>query len=292
MIPCVIVHLGNRPYLKINVEITCKNNLLYFIGDESCSYLQQHPNCIFINISKYEKQWISDLEKHFVNYSSNSRIFEWLCFKRVFILKEFLKDYELESVFHMDSDNILLHDINKFHFTEKVAYLNSYPWKTTDMCSSIHCALLTLEFCNVFEQLFKDIFVNKLKLNLLREKIDYHYVDKDRFVNGGVCDMTFYFLINKLELVRVQNLMEQVLFKEDDIYVNTFMNNYGVSEGISSKEQFRMSNGVIEIEKHANGADNLITDITTDKQIRVWNIHFQGSNKSFMNESLKSRINF
>lgn len=286
MIPCVIIHVGDKPYLKINVEITCKNNKLYFIGDHSCAYLQHHPNCTFVDISKYEKQWISDLEKHFINYSSNSRIFEWLCFRRVFILKEFLKDYKFEKVFHMDSDNIVLYNINEFKLSEEVAYLNSYTWNSTDMCSSIHCAFLSLNFCNVFEQLYNDIYVNKSKLDLIKNKIEYHCVDKDIFKNGGICDMTLYYLINKLKLIGVQNLMEH------DNEGNTFMNNYGIPEGTKSKQQYKMENGVIKIIKDENGIYNFIIDTKTDTRVRIWNIHFQGSNKRFMNESLKSKINF
>ena len=56
-IPCVIVHRGFKPYLKYNLEITSKNNMVYLIGDSSVSELaSMSDNVEFINIEDYESK--------------------------------------------------------------------------------------------------------------------------------------------------------------------------------------------------------------------------------------------
>ena len=72
-IPVVIIHEGYKEYLKINLEITGKNNKIYLIGDKSVKFLEALYNVTFIDINKYRNHSkIKDLQKHFVNYSSNS----------------------------------------------------------------------------------------------------------------------------------------------------------------------------------------------------------------------------
>ena len=40
----------------------------------------------------------------------------------------------------------------------------------------------------------RNIFVNKSKLNLIQHKIDFHKKNG----GGGICDMTFFYLMDKL----------------------------------------------------------------------------------------------
>lgn len=290
MIPVVIVHTSNKPYLKPNVEITGKNNKIYFIGDQSVKYLEEHPNCTFIDISKYEKDWIRDLDKAYTNYSSGGRNNEWLCFKRVFIIKEFLLDHkdQYNTVFHIDSDNILLHDINNYPFTEEVAYICTQNWHAMRMANSIHCGRLNLDFCEVFEQLYRDIYVNKSKVSLIEDKIKYHSRGNG-YTGGGVCDMTFYYLINTLQLIKVQDLLVPVQ-KDEKRYV--FMNTYTTNEGTVAKNQYKKNGNVLYIEKSVNGEDNIVTDILSNEKLCLYNIHFQGGSKSHLNASLKNKINY
>ena len=41
-IDIIIIHVGNKSYLETNCKITGKNNNIYFIGDESCKYLEKY----------------------------------------------------------------------------------------------------------------------------------------------------------------------------------------------------------------------------------------------------------
>ena len=40
MIPAVIIHIGYREYLKVNLEITGMNNKIYLIGDNSVKNME------------------------------------------------------------------------------------------------------------------------------------------------------------------------------------------------------------------------------------------------------------
>ena len=53
MIPVLIIHEGYKEYLKINLEITGKNNKIYLIGDKSVEHLGNIKNVTFVNIDKY-----------------------------------------------------------------------------------------------------------------------------------------------------------------------------------------------------------------------------------------------
>ena len=290
MIPVVIIHTSNSHYLKPNIDITGKNNKVYFIGDKSVKYLEEHPNCTFIDISRYEKDWIRELDKSFINYSSRNRNFEWVCFKRVFILKEFLLEHkdQYDSVFHLDSDNVLLYNINDYSFTEDVAYVCAKNWHEMRMANSIHCGKLNLEFCEVFEKLYKDIFVNESKLHLIEKKIKYH-TRENGYSGGGICDMTFYYLINTCNLMKVQDLLKPITMNGKKY---AFMNTYTTNEGAISQNQYKMVNRRFEIEKSRNNIDNMITDMISNEKICLYNIHFQGSSKVFLNDAFKSRINY
>ena len=133
-IPCVVVHRGYKPYLKYNLEITSKNNLIFLIGDSSVRHLEQiSKNIIFINIDKYEKDnEVVKFKNNFKNYNTQSAEIEWMNFERVFIMQRFAKENKFEKVFHIDSDNILLLDINNLKFEKELAYCIPSYQETTE----------------------------------------------------------------------------------------------------------------------------------------------------------------
>ena len=136
-IPVVIIHRTYKEYLKINLEVTGTNNKIYLIGDTAIEHLGLIDNVTFVNINKYENlPLIKKSYKNFINYSSNDKKFEWWCFERVFILKFFMEEFKLEHIFHMDSDNILLEDINSYPFKKNIAYC--LLKNQSLMCGSIH----------------------------------------------------------------------------------------------------------------------------------------------------------
>tara|TARA_Y100000389_G_C17437674_1_gene506542 strand:- start:376 stop:1242 length:867 start_codon:yes stop_codon:yes gene_type:complete len=283
-IPVVIIHEGYKEYLKINLEITGKNNKIYLIGDKSVKCLERLHNVTFVDINKYRNHsQIKNLHKHFINYSSNNPYFEWICFQRVFILELFMKGFNISSLFHVDSDNILLHDINTYKFTKNIAYCCCKNYHTHRMSNSIHCGLLNIEFCKEFKQLYTDIYVNKSKYNLIEDKIKFHSGSNGTYINGGICDMTLYYLLANEKLCDVQNLLNL-----NNGYV--FVNNINNGEGDLAKEQYLLENNIIKVSKNTTTKKNLIYDKIKNKEVDIFNIHFQGGAKMLLNENLKNYI--
>lgn len=287
----IIVHVGYKDYLRCNLEITGKNNKIYLIGDNSVKHLGHLPNVTFINIDKYKNnKKIIEYKKYYTNYSSYQ--FEWIWHAgplRIFIIHEFLKEYNLKNIFNIDSDNILLKNINDYFFSKEVAYCITKNYHEERMGNSIHNGLLTINFCNKFEELYNDIYINKSKLHLIEKKIEYHKDMNGNYINGGICEMTFCYLLQNLKIVDVENVLEHKKINNTDC---VFMNNINNGEGPDSKEQYIMKNGIINFVKDKNGINNFIYDKINKKLLDIFNIHFQGTAKKFLNDNLKNHINY
>jgi len=281
---CLIIHKGYQPYLKYNLKISSKFNNIFLIGDSSVEFLERISDKItFINIEKYSKiNKINKFKNSFTNYSTNSFNFEWFCFERIFIIKEFMKEFKLDRVFHIDSDNILLTDINELIFTNNSAYIIPPDQINFRMTGSIHSALIDSSFCDKFINLFEDIYVNKSKFNLIKEKIDYHNQTNSP---GGICDMTLYYLLDEQNIITPQNLLEPIFSKSGEEYI--FMNNYSYPAGFYGDENYLMSKNRIKIYFGMK-----VNDLVRNKTIKLANIHFQGKAKVYLNRFTKYKLFF
>ena len=283
-IPCVIVHRGFKPYLKYNLEITSKNNKVFLIGDESVSNLASiSDNIEFVNIEEYEtRKRIIDLKNNFVNYNTQPQDIEWMNYERVFIIHDFILERNYKQIFHLDSDNVLLKNINDFKFDNTNAYCIPSFQDNYRMDSSIHCGLLDREFFFEFEKLYSDLYITKNKFYLIEKKIGYH---KKNNIRGGITDMTLYYLIQKLEKIKTQNLMQPFKSKDDEEFV--FINNFNLAEGFYDFNNFEMRRKKIKL---YNG--NSVNDLINLKIIKIANIHFQGTSKKYLNRFSKYRLKY
>lgn len=280
-ISVVIIHIGYRDYLRCNLEITGKNNSVYLIGDESTKHLGCLKNVSFVNINKYiNSEKIAHYKKYFVNYSSNSADLEFLCFVRIFIIQQFLIDNNLKHIIHIDSDNILLKNVNDLFFTEENAYVMTQNSHINQMSNSIHVGLLSSDFCIKFEALYNDIYVNKSKLPLIEDKIMHHSAGDGKYINGGICDMTLYYLLHKTGMIKVQNLCNPMVIN-DKKYV--FIDNANNGVGGESQNQYELENNVMKFYKSEDGKDILVYDTFHKEFYVLCNIHFQGPAKRLLN---------
>lgn len=280
----VVIHKGYQPYLKYNLQITSKNNNVILIGDSSVEFLKNISDKIqFINIDTLNKDSkINFYKEKFINYSTNSFDFEWFCFERVFLLEQLLIEMNLEKVFHIDSDNVLLTNVNNLVFTSDNAYIIPRYQSSFGMAGSIHAGLIDTRFCKEFSQLYEDIYVNNSKFNLIEKKIDYHKLNN---LKGGICDMTLYYLLFNNILTTTQNLLQPIKNIHNEEFI--FINNFNLPEGYYGKDNFEMKKKKIKIYK-----GNLINDIINNHKVRIANIHFQGSAKKFLNKSLKYKLKY
>lgn len=283
-IPCVIVHRGFKPYLKHNLEITSKNNMVYLIGDSSVSKLaSMSDNIEFINIEDYEsKQKTVKFKEKFLNFSTRTADEEWMCFERVFIMQDFMIEKGYKQIFHLDSDNVLLKNIDTLKFENSIAYCIPSFQDNFRMDSSIHCGLLNSVFFAEFEKLYIDIYMTKNGFNLIEEKIKYHKINN---LNGGITDMTLYFLLHKLKKINPQNLMKPLKSNDGEDFI--FINNFNLAEGFYDLNNFKMSRKKIKL---YNGSS--VYDLINSKKIKIANIHFQGKLKKDLNKYTKYRLRY
>ena len=102
-----------------------------------------------------------------------------------------------------------------------------------------------------------------------------HHIENN--LKGGVCDMTMYYLIDKLNLIDVQNLMKPVQDKLGNSYI--FVNNINLPEGYFGKQNFKFSRKKVKIIEK-----KYIYDEINNQKVSIAGIHFQGTAKRYLNK--------
>jgi len=283
-IPVVIFHTGNQRYLKEICKLNSQKNNLVLIGNSENKSLGNLKKVDFIHYKDVvDEEKISYYREFFKPFNSVNQESVWLWYFRVFVLSDYIKREKKESIFHCDSDNLLLKNVNELNYIHKNAYIISPDWTANHMTASIHIGLTSQNFYENFISLYEDIFITKDKFNLIEEKIKYH----NETSNGGICDMTLFYLLNKENYIEVDNLL---IPRTSDGRKYVFMNNLNTSEGIKSENQYEMFKGRIKIFTNRKDKSNLIFDKLNNEFYEIVNIHFQGKSKKLINNFLKYRI--
>lgn len=275
----VYVHSGNQNYLRTSLEITGLKNNVILIGDENNKNLKKLNNIEFINQKELLKNSnIHKYKSYFTNYSTNPEYFEWLCFQRIFLIYELFKKLNISTIFHSDSDNVLLRDVNSIKFENSNCYLIPINQTEFDMVGSIHSSVLNKHFCEEFITLYEDIYINKTKFDLIAKKIEFH--EKNN-LKGGICDMTFYYLLS--QYLDVQNLFLNTQLKNSDISI--FIHDFKSSSGPNGQNTFLKNSKNIKIFKHYKVFDKINNEF-----LYLNNIHFQGISKKYLNKFTKFKL--
>ena len=107
-VPVLLFHNNYENYLKINCEITSANNEVIFLGDSSCQKLDKIQNVDFYDYRDFiDTKKMKYYQDYFVSYNTKGD-FIWIWYFKLFSILEFLKQTQKKSIFHIDSDNILL----------------------------------------------------------------------------------------------------------------------------------------------------------------------------------------
>ena len=160
---CVLMADYYQKYIKANLDITSLYNHIYLIGTPEMSFLESN-NVTFVDINKYKQnKFLEDIKINFKNYGAKDDKSELFWLSRVPKIKDFLEEYNLEKIFVIDSDNILLCDLNLYPFTKKNAICISPDFNKYHQTASIHAGLIDKSFCEAYEKLYYDIFENKSK---------------------------------------------------------------------------------------------------------------------------------
>lgn len=280
-IPVIIFQQGYQEYLEVNCKLTSAKNEVILLGDDSVKHLDKINNVNFVNIEKYIKnQEILYYKENFTPYNTTPEKYVWLWYLRVFVMKLFMEDYGLTSIFHSDSDNILTQNISKLNFDFENGYIINNNKIPTHMTSSIHCGYLSFNFFNEFTKLYQDLFINKTKFNLIEKKIQFHNIHG----KGGICDMTLFYLLHSEGILNVKNFLQPIKSKlNNDEYF--FMDNFADCEGDLGLNQIKLGyNKNVKLYKNKHNGNLQVFDKIRNKKINILNIHFQGKSKKYLNE--------
>lgn len=196
----IFVHKGFPLYFRIALEHACitQPNTRIIVLTDNVNYKNQiskkhQPHLEFYPIEEYSKS-ASQFEPLYVHMSPNSIDFELICFKRWFIINEFVKaqnksnENSIFDFFCCDSDNLVYSDvceISKSRLEGKTISI------TNRICPN--CTYFTIDsidfFCSyIMEQYSKTENMNRLKL-FYKEKVEKKL--------GGICDMTMFELLEQ-----------------------------------------------------------------------------------------------
>jgi len=278
-IPVVVHHVASCPdYLKKCIEINALKNTVYLIGDKTNDVFQY----LGAKVHHIDVQTLSSIEakifeKFFINYSTNNAYREYLCFERFFILKEFMKQYGFEKIAYVDSDCVLLEDVSVIAKDISCGLSMQNVDSPYHMVSCIHNSILTIELCNAFMGLCRDIYVNKSKFHLIEDKVKWH---KNNNIAGGICDMTLCYFITRDHMVDGLIDMNIPIIYNGEKCV--FDHNIGVSYGFEGEQTYVMD--VNQTKTLSKCGDKYYAKTVANEDIRLLSIHFSGSKKHILTQ--------
>lgn len=267
-IPIVLFHIGNHSYLHANISrLRQISNNITLIGDETNRGADVTTHIHYKNLRSPE---LDEFEKHFVNYSTNSAEIERICFARVFYIRKWMESTGNYGCVYLDTDCVLLRPPEELFKTGLAYVYNDYATNEPDkMAATIHVSFLTYEFTLAFQRMCYDVYVTKTRFSLIEPKIRYH---QETGAPGGICDMTFYFLLTKeLSVTKLLDLQSDG---------STFDDNINDTLGFLGKNTFVLRDGRKMIRK--NGV-TIEAFCTNGEWVRLNNLHFQGAAKQYIN---------
>jgi hypothetical protein len=284
MIPVVIHHVASCPlYLKHCIEINAQKNKVYLIGDSKNNVFGS--NIVHVDIGTLESREAAVFKKYFKNYSTNDAYREYLCFERFFILREFMTKHGFDKIAYVDSDCVLLENISEVAATLPCALsMQTRVDNPMHMVSCIHNSILTVEFCNVFIRLCKDIYINQSKLHLIHEKRNWHAKTGSA---GGVCDMTLCYLITRDKMI--DGLVDT---NEPMEYLGetcVFDHHIGIPYGFEGENTYVMDN--MNTKQLMKSGGKYYARTHSGKTVRLLSMHFSGGKKRIL-ESIDPKTFF
>lgn len=266
-LPVFFIHTGFKKHIYYAVKQADKyNREVILIGDPTNKNVTNR----WYNINEYIDERLNIFEKVYKHMSNNNYNFEFFCFKRYFILYDFVKKYEIKQFMMLDSDLMSYIDFSTIDFDKyDVGYYMvnqsdiNYNWAI-----SPHCSYWTSEALNDFIDFI--ITVYKDEINKLEEKWDYH---KKNNLSGGICDMTLLYLWNEKKRWNAYNTG----------FVNSLKGVFDsfISSGIINDQKYIM-NPLFNI-KRIHFIHNIPYFCNEmEKKVQAYTIHAQGRRKMFI----------
>lgn len=258
--------------------------MVFVIGDNTnCKMFDGNPNVRHVDFGKFVTDDLVAFQQHFLNFSPNSAEFEYKCFERFYLLRGFMKQYNYDRIFYVDSDCIMLQNVDtlvsehpELNCGMAIEEFNAYKTQEEKMAHNngcIHNSLLTLEYVETFIQLCVDIYINQSKFGMLAPKIRWFQANHV----PGVSDMTLCYLIYLFKLYDKPFFNTEHLFYFQsemcsfDHHIRTSFGHLGDNTYLINP-----ADGTKYLEK--NG-DNMYATTVNGNKVRLLTLHFQGVSK-------------
>jgi hypothetical protein len=271
-IPVIIAHFIGKPtYLKFALKSAADfNKTVVLIGtDSNKDFWEYHWNTTLIECQKYQ-----DFQKFYVRMSTYDENYDSVCWKRLFMLEEWMKRNNATQAFYLDSDIMTFANYSSvlppILFDNYTAILNE-PQTQSDFrwSSCAHFSYWTLEAIEDFTSFCIEAYSNNKDL---REQLDAKWkwhIDNQK--PGGVCDMNLLYFWSQNN-PKVANFTKVI----NDMTVEHCIN---VSENYL-EDEYQMQLGVKKI-IFKDGIPYGFNKVL-NKEIRFLCIHCQGTAKILM----------
>lgn len=252
------------PFVLFNAEYFNNDTTLSLI----CNNVNQINNINIIDINQYNNSYIDNFKNIYFHLSPNSYDYELFCFLRWFYLYEHMKRKNLNYVLYMDSDYLLFDNFNDYIKENPINYaafsipkqdFSEYYWT-----ASGHISIWSQKGLQDFCDFIIKAYTEDKYIKLLKEK---YYNTK----NGGICDMTIFYLFWLEKENMIQNLLNNYNNKihdhninsPDNLYKNEFITRFDrkLIHFIKNKPYFILKN---------------------NKYIQARGIHCQGTGKIYI----------
>ncbi len=256
-IPILFFHATNPEYLGHTLKQAKNTNPssdIILLGDDSNNtydFVQHHNFMDYYDTA-------SGLEKIFFNLSTNNPQFEYICFARWFIIRDFCRKHNIDKFFYCDSDVLLYCDI-----TEEYEKFKDYRYTLTHNISAGIAFINNIEVLDDFCKLTMDIYSKRDGFNLT--KCEQHFQNLQKHGRaGGVCDMTVWHIYRNLG-------------NPGDVgETSAILNNSAFDHNINGDDGYETENGVKKV--YWQGNEPYCKNIRLNRLIKFNCLHFQGGN--------------
>lgn len=171
-----------QPWFKRILRAIPKSQETYIITYARPSKDLSRENIHFLNIADldYFPRFEMFKEKY-VHLSTHSVDFELSCFERYFAIESVMEKYQLNSIWHLDTDVLPTQDLESYN---KFDLVFSSPYLDNSVVSA-HTSKFSYEaICEFTEFLISEFYVDSL------QQLRKFYESRiERGLQGGICDM-------------------------------------------------------------------------------------------------------
>jgi len=265
MIPVIIINIGYDNYLDYVIQQAAKNNFVHYIGD--CEPNLKSDKIKFSKIDLFLDE-AEIFQQKYVHLNTTPYQYELFCYSRWFVLKKFMIENNLDTVFYIDSDVLLFTNVD-----QEWSKYNQYELTLLHRTAAIS-SFITLKGLEKFCNMLLTIYKNQESYDFQKIKSHFDIRQKHRLC-GGVCDMTLfeYFHYNSSYGGGPGRVGEMMQIIKDSTY----------DHNINAEDQdFEFEHNFKKV-KIVN-KQPFVYNNKLNKNIKFNSLHFQGNAKQFIKQ--------